>query len=162
MILRTIQQHDNAAIASVIRGALEDFGVNRPGTVYTDPTTDALYELFQTPGSIYFVAEDQGKILGGCGIFPTQGLPDGYAELVKLYVHRDYRGKGWGKVLLNQSIDAARNLGNTALYLESLPELNTAITLYEAVGFQQIDHRLGDSGHFSCDLWMVLNLRSHE
>jgi putative acetyltransferase len=155
---RLIQPEDNRELAAVIRGALEDFGVNKPGTVYTDPTTDALYELFQTPGSGYWVALDENRIIGGCGIFPTTGLPTGYGELVKLYLHRDYRGKGIGKQLLLKSFDLARELGYTQLYLESLPELNEAVHLYERVGFQQIPCRMGESGHFACDLWMTIHL----
>lgn len=155
---RFIQPEDNRELAAVIRGALEDFGVNKPGTVYTDPTTDALYELFQTPGSGYWVALDEDRIIGGCGIFPTIGLPEGYGELVKLYLHRDYRGKGIGKQLLLKSFDLAREMGYTHLYLESLPELNEAVHLYERVGFQQIPCRMGESGHFACDLWMAIQL----
>ena len=155
---RLIQLEDNRELAAVIRGSLEDFGVNKPGTVYTDPTTDALYELFQTPGSGYWVALDEDRIIGGCGIFPTIGLPEGYGELVKLYLHCDYRGKGIGKQLLLKSVDLARELGYTNLYLESLPELNKAIHLYEHVGFKQIPYRMGESGHFACDLWMTIRL----
>ena len=36
-------------LAQIIRTSLAEFGANKPGTVYFDPTTDALYELFQTP-----------------------------------------------------------------------------------------------------------------
>lgn len=47
MQIRQIKQEDNAELAGVIRNILEEHGVARPGTVYTDPTTDALFELFQ-------------------------------------------------------------------------------------------------------------------
>jgi putative acetyltransferase len=154
-IIRKIQPQDNVEIAAVIRAALEDFGVNRPGTVYTDPTTDALFELFQTPGSLYWILEVDNKLVGGCGIFPTQGLPAGYAELVKLYLKSSVRGQGFGRLLMEKSIESAKAMGYTHLYLESLPELNTAVGLYERVGFNQLPERMGDSGHFSCNLWMV-------
>jgi hypothetical protein len=36
--------------------------------------------------------------------------------------------------------------------------LNQAIHLYEKMGFIQRDSRLGDSGHFACNLWMTLDL----
>src|SRR4051794_13529884 len=90
---RTIQPADNAALAVIIRHSLAEFGADKPGTVFYDPSTDALYELFQAPGSVYFVAEDQGRLLGGAGIFPTSGLPEGVCELVKMYLHKDTRGK---------------------------------------------------------------------
>ena len=155
---RPIEIHDNAAIASVIRHSLEEFGVNKPGTVYTDPTTDHLYELFQKEGSCYWIVLNDDAIIGGCGIYPTEGLPNNCAELVKLYLNRDFRGSGIGKKLMELSINSAKELGYTSLYLESLPELNEAIHLYKKIGFNQRDSRLGDSGHFACNLWMTLDL----
>jgi len=52
----------------------------------------------------------------------------------------------------------ARELGYTQLYLESLPELGKAISLYEKTGFRRINKALGNSGHFGCDIWMVKDL----
>ena len=158
MNIRKIEPTDNKALAQIIRKSLEEFGVNQPGTVYTDPTTDALFELFQTPKSIYWVAEDQGELIGGCGIYPTNGLPSGYAELVKLYLAEKYRGKGMGKSLMLKSIESAREMGYSHLYLESLPELNQAVDLYHKVGFTSLDHSIGESGHFACNLWMEMKI----
>lgn len=152
--IRPIQPSDNSAIAAVIRKSLEEYGENKPGTVYTDPTTDALYELFEKTKSCYFVALDESKIIGGCGIYPTEGLPNGYGELVKLYLHKNYRGTGLGKKLMQKSIDEAKKMGYRALYLESIPALNSAVYLYEKMGFVKLDQRMGDSGHFACNLWM--------
>jgi putative acetyltransferase len=156
---RKIQQEDNPFMANVIRKALEEFGVARPGTVYTDPTTDALFELFKRPKSIYWIAEQNARIVGGCGIFPTEGLPEGYAELVKLYVAAEFRNAGFGHALMERSILSAEQFGYTHLYLETLPELNKAITLYERMGFEKLTHALGASGHFACDLWMTKKIK---
>ena len=75
--LRPVVFTDNQPLASLIRQVFREFRIDMPGTVYTDPTTDHLFELFQTPGSVYWVAEEDGTLLGGCGIFPTSGLPEG-------------------------------------------------------------------------------------
>ena len=155
---RQIQKADNLQMARVIRTVLEEFKVSQPGTVYTDPTTDCLYELFQKEGSIYWVAEKNGKPIGGCGIYPTIGLPKQYAELVKLYILTEFRGLGIGKGLMRKSIESAKEMGFKHLYLESLPELNSAIELYQKIGFKMIDKRLGESGHFACNLWMEMNI----
>jgi putative acetyltransferase len=71
--IRPIQPSDNAAMAVIVRTSLAEFGANKPGTVFYDPTTDALFELFQTAGSFYFIAEEDDRLLGGGGIFPTEG-----------------------------------------------------------------------------------------
>jgi putative acetyltransferase len=156
--IRAIAPEDNQAMAQVIRTALAEFGANKPGTVFFDPTTDALYELFRTPGSAYFVALDANQVIGGCGIFPTENLPEGTSELVKLYVNQSARGKGLGKLLLEKSMHWAKNNGYTQVYLESMPELSKAVSIYEKLGFKNLPGPLGNSGHDGCDIWMIKTL----
>jgi putative acetyltransferase len=157
-VFRKIEKRDNKEIADLIRSVFREFGIARPGTVYFDPTTDDLYTLFQKPGSIYWIAEDDGKIIGGCGIFSTENLPEGCGELVKLYLNPNYRNRGIGRQLMEISMESAKQLGYKQLYLESLPELDKAIRLYEKEGFRFINHKMGDSGHFGCNIWMLKDL----
>jgi putative acetyltransferase len=145
-------------LAKVIRGALTEFGANKPGTVDFDPTTDALYELFRTPGSYYYVATIDQQVVGGCGIFPTDNLPKGTCELVKLYLAKEARGTGLGKQLMEESMCWAKANGYTQVYLESMPELAKAVSIYEKVGFKSLDGPLGNSGHCGCDIWMLKEL----
>ncbi len=155
---RTIEKRDNREIAELIRTVFREFKIDRPGTVYFDPTTDNLFELFRMPGSEYWLAEENGVIIGGCGIYPTPGLPDGCAELVKFYLSETHRGKGIGWQLMEKSFGSAKQFGYNKLYLESLPELGKAISLYERAGFKNISGPLGNSGHFGCDIWMIRDL----
>ena len=158
MKFRTIEQRDNATIAKIIRSSLDSHGLGIPGTVYTDPTTDDLYTLFKNKDSIYYIAEEGGKVLGGCGLFPTKGLPDGYIELVKLYLSDEAKGQGLGEKLMRHCITWAKKKGYTHLYLETINELSSAIKLYKKLSFKHIDHPLGDSGHNACEIWMQLEV----
>ena len=158
IIIRQITATDNAALAAIIRTALEEFKANKPGTVYFDITTDNLFDVFKTAGSIYFVAEAQGIILGGAGIYPTQNLPHSTCELVKLYLSNAARGKGLGKLLMQKCFEAAKNLGYNNIYLETMPELNIAVPLYEKLGFAYLQAPLGSSGHTGCNIWMLKKL----
>jgi putative acetyltransferase len=156
--LRTLEEKDNREIAELIRTVFREFRIDKPGTVYYDPTTDDLFALFKKPGSIYWIAEEDGRIIGGCGLFATPGLPEGCAELVKLYLLPDMRGKGIGRMLMEKTFESARLLGYSRLYLESMPELSKAIGIYEKAGFKFIPSRMGNSGHFCCDIWMIKDL----
>lgn len=156
--IRPIRPADNAALAVIIRNALEEFGANHPGTVYYDASTDALYELFREPGSGYFVATNDEELLGGGGIFPTAGLPDDTCELVKMYLRPDARGTGLGKKLIETSLDFAKKSGYKNVYLETMPELKPALKVYEKFGFNYLNGPLGDSGHTGCTLWMSREL----
>src|SRR5689334_1257748 len=109
--IRLITPSDNVPLAKVVRGTMAEFGVNKPGTVFFDPTTDALYELFQAPGAIYFVAEMNGEILGGAGIYPTPGLPEKVCELAKMYLLPKARGHGLGRTLIEKCLAAAKEKG---------------------------------------------------
>lgn len=155
--LRPIAPADAAPLAHVIRDTLSEFGAAKPGTAYYDASTDHLPALFAaTPRSAYFVAEGaDGALLGGGGIFPTTGLPPDTVELVKLYLLPAARGLGLGKALIQQCLEAARAAGYTRVYLETTEELTQAIPLYEKLGFHYLDHALGESGHFGCQLWMI-------
>lgn len=156
--IRPIKEDDNVAIAALIRKVLTEFKRNQAGTVFTDPTTDNLFSLFITDDAVYWIAEEQGNILGGCGIYPTEGLPEGCAELVKFYLDPESRGKGIGKKLLEKSFESASAMGFHQLYLESFPEFTTAIALYEKYGFSYLSEALGNSGHFACNVWMLKDL----
>ena len=156
--VRAIKKEDNPEIAAIIRAVLTEFKANKPGTVYYDPTTDDLYHLFSKELSAYWVLTVDGKIVGGSGIFLTDGLPAGCCELVKLYLLPEARGKGNGKLLIEQCFDAARKAGFKQVYLETMPELKMAVGLYEHCGFEYLDGPLGNSGHFGCDLWMLKTL----
>ena len=90
---RPIEEKDNKEIADLIRGVFMEFNIHRPGPYILIPTTDNLFGLFRTPGSEYWIAEENGVIMGGCGVYPTPGLPEGCAELVKFYLSSGIQGQ---------------------------------------------------------------------
>lgn len=159
IIIREIQKKDNASIAKIIRNSLKEFGANKPGTVYYDDTTDHLFELFScAPKSHYFIAELNDTIVGGGGIYPTENLPVDTCELVKMYLSKDVRGIGLGKIMIEKCLNKAKEKGFTKVYLETMPELKQALKVYEKFGFKYLQTALGNSGHTGCDLWMLKEL----
>ena len=156
--LRSIEPGDNPVLAKIVRNTLAEFGANHPGTVYYDPTTDALYDLFQTKGAGYFVACIDNTVVGGAGIYPTDGLPADTCELVKMYLIPEGRGIGLGKTLIDKSLSFAKQLGYRQVYLETMPELKQALKVYEKFGFRYLDGPMGNSGHTGCSLWMLKTL----
>jgi len=157
-MIRHVEAKDNLSLARLIRKAFEEFDAPQKGTVYSDPTTDNLFLLFQTPGSVLWVAEIQNKVAGCCGIYPTEGLPEHCTELVKFYLAKEARGKGIGKALMQQCIDSAKKLSYTRLYLESLPQFSRAVGIYKKQGFIRLTQPLGKSEHKACTIWMLKEL----
>ena len=156
--IRKITEQDNPYIAAIIRSCLEEFGANKPGTVYFDESTDRLSSLFKHPKSHYFIAENDGQILGGGGIFPSDGLPANTCELVKMYLKPNVRGQGIGASLIQQCINVATIEGFKKIYIETMPELKQAIRVYEKFGFNYLENPLGNTGHFGCNVWMLRDI----
>ncbi|MDR6300941.1 GNAT family N-acetyltransferase [Mesonia maritima] len=155
MEIRKIKSTDNPAVTTLIKTVFEEYNAPKEGTVYSDADTNRLYEFFGIEKAELWVAETEGKIVGSCGVYPTEGLPEACAELVKFYIAKEARGKGLGKKLMEASIASALQFGYRELYLESLPEFSNAVSWYKKLGFKTLDARLGNSGHSSCNIWML-------
>ena len=153
--IRRIASFDNKDLATIIRNTLIEFGANKPGTVFYDVTTDHLFQLFQQPKSVYYVALQNNKVLGGGGIYPTDGLPADTCELVKMYLLPESRGLGLGRLLIEKCLQFAKEAGFKRVYLETMPELQNALKAYEKLGFTYLDKPIGQTGHFGCGLWMI-------
>lgn len=156
--IRDLRKEDNPLLAKIVKDTLAEFGANHPNTVYYDPTINTLFEVFQTPGSKYFLAEIDGEMVGGGGIYPTNGLDHDTCELVKMYLLPKARGHGLGRILIEKCIEAAREIGYKKIYLETMPELKQALNVYERFGFKYLNGPMGNSGHTGCSLWMLKEL----
>ena len=73
-----------------------------------------------------------------------------------MYLLPQARGLGLGKELINRSLAFARESGYKKIYLETMPELTQALSVYEKFGFKYLDGPMGNTGHFGCDRWMLL------
>jgi putative acetyltransferase len=153
--IRTIQQNDNLKLATMIREVFIEHDAPQQGTVFSDPTTDNLFELFQKENSILWVLEIEGKAVGCCGLFPTEGLDEKCVELVKFYISKEARGNGFGLELMNKCIESAIQMGYKSIYIESLPEYAKAVNMYLQTGFKQLNQSLGTSSHTACNLWFL-------
>ena len=157
-MIRPIKHRDQEAMAILIRSVFEEFGAPLVNTVYDDSRTWHIYDSLQGVNAGYWVIEDNDEILGGCGFFPTDGLPEGYAELVKFYLLPKARGKGYGSKIFSHVISETRKAGYTHLYIESFPEFSAAVNMYSRHGFKELPTRLGNSGHTATTIHMDLSL----
>lgn len=79
------------------------------------------------------VARDEGGAL--IGSVALKRLPDGAAELKRLYVRQAARGIGLGRMLAAAAVERARGLGYTVLRLDTLPAMEAARRIYRSLGF---------------------------
>ena len=158
IIIRKIKPEDNKRLAEIIREVLTEFGGNRQGTAYSDYYTDFMFQAYQSDREIYYVAEVNGRLVGGSGIKLLAGNKDNVCELQKLYINSDIRGLGIGKSLVQKCLEFAKKTAYDKCYLETFPNMDTAIGLYKKYGFKNLDKPLGDTGHGGCDVWLIRDL----
>ena len=158
IIIRKIEQKDNAEVASVIRSVLVEHNVPKVGTAYADASLDCMFETYSADNSAYFVVENNGKLIGGAGIAPLENGPADVAELQKMYFLPETRGTGIGAKMMETCLAFAKNAGFARCYLETMPYMEAAQKLYRKSGFEYLDAPMGDTGHNSCPVWMITNL----
>ena len=157
-IIREITADDNTKIAKAIRSVLIEYGVPKVGTAYADTILDTLSEAYNDEKSVYFVIEKDGEIFGGAGIKKLDNYEGNICELQKMYFMPEARGIGLGSKMMDICLEKAKNFGFEKCYLETLPYMEEARKLYRKVGFKDLDARMGDTGHYSCNLWMLKDL----
>lgn len=158
IVIRKIAPNDNVQLEQVIRACFPEFNIPLEGTAYSDEETKRMFESYQNDNDVYFVVEQNGQILGGGGVKPLKDFEATVCEIQKMYFSPIIRGKGYGKKLFKTCVEAAKNLGYKQCYLESAPQLKAAIHIYESEGFKHLDGPLGNTGHFSCGVWMIKDL----
>lgn len=153
MKIREIETRDNKQIEQVIRACLKEFGGDRSGLAWEDPHLGYLSEIYQGDRSRYWVIEQDGKVVGGCGIGPLERV-EGVCELQKMYCLPEIRGTGAAHQLMTTAMDFARTRYEQC-YIETLSNMEAANRFYQKYEFVALERPLGDTGHYSCDVWYL-------
>ena len=142
MKIRSATNLDGEAVTELVFEVLESYGL-QPDPGATDVDLSDIKSHYFDKGGHFDVLEDaDGKIIGTVGIYAMKGH---MCELRKMYLNPDYRGKGYGKMLLDHAIDKAKELGFTSMILETASALKEAINLYRKYGFKPYK-----ADHLSC------------
>jgi putative acetyltransferase len=153
--LRPATNADCEAVRSLVFTVLAEYHL-KPDPACTDADLHDIEESYFKRGGVFYVLEEKGgSIIGSYGLCPIAdcGLrivdldpgttmsqdtdaQSATCELRKMYLHRDYRGRGLGKRLLEHALAEARRLGFKRITLETASVLKEVIRLYEAYGFK--------------------------
>lgn len=158
LTFRPIEARDDAAMAEVIRNSFRENRIDHlEGVSLHDPELERLSDVYGEPGSGYWVAEAKGKIVGGGGFASLSG-EEGICEMQKLFFSSDVKGMGMGRRMIAFILSQAKAMGYQYCYLETLDELKDAVYLYKKFGFNFLNERLGNTGHHSCNVYMLKKL----
>lgn len=159
IVIREIRPEDNANVAQVIRKVLIEIGVPKIGTAYADEALDRMYENYNVPRADYFLVIEDEKILGCAGIAQLENYEGNVCELQKMYFLKEARGRGLGAQMMQVCLDRTKEYGYEKVYLETMPYMKSAQNLYKKSGFEYIDSPMGDTGHYSCKVWMLKDIQ---
>lgn len=117
------------------RALLREYGAGIAGTVCAEGfeeecnTVDATYG----PPTGRFLLLRIGSHPAGC--VGLQACASGVTEMKRLYVRPACRGRGLGRRLGETAVSMAREMGSSAVRLQTLPAMVVARRLYRAMGF---------------------------
>lgn len=88
------------------------------------------------PTGTFMVAEDAGVTIGCGGV---QRIDARTAEIKRMWIKQEWRGRGLGARLLATLERAARDLGHERVVLDTNGTLTEAVRMYERAGYRPID-----------------------
>lgn len=94
-------------------------------------SAESFLHMLEKEDTAYFVAEEDGQILGGCGLF----LIAGEGNITNVAVTPKARRRGVATGLLTYLLSEGDRVGLTAYTLEVRVSNRAAIALYEKFGF---------------------------
>jgi ribosomal protein S18 acetylase RimI-like enzyme len=95
----------------------------------------ALPGKYAPPTGAILLAHVHG-VVAGC--VAMRRLAASVGEMKRLWVRPSFRNCGIGKLLIDALIERARAAGYARLRLDTLPQMNTALLLYRALGFYEV------------------------
>ena len=116
---------------------------------------DPARAIIEPGGEILFARDTiSHEVLGTCALLRRD---DAVCELAKMAVSRAARGRGIGRLVGEEAVKTAREMGFMKLYLESNAVLSPALGLYRELGFVQMAFPY-DSDYSRADVYMELML----
>ena len=101
-----------------------------------DQEVEHLEEKYGRPSGRLYIAIYDGKV---AGCIALKKLDNDNCEMKRLYVRSEFRGEHIGFNLANKIIEEAKLIGYKSILLDTLPFLKSAIKMYKAIGFYEID-----------------------
>jgi putative acetyltransferase len=130
--LREAVAADAPAIRTVVLTVLAEYGLS-PSPSSTDADLDDIIGSYAGRGGLFRVIASSSDAVVGCGgLYPVDREE---AEIRKMYLLKEARGHGLGRMLLNDLIAAARERGFERVVAETASVLKEAIALYKSSGF---------------------------
>ena len=150
--IREAARGEEPSIRAVVFSVLEEYGLP-PDHSGTDADLDDVISNYAARGGCFRVVVSPENEIVGCGGFRPTNAEE--VEVRKMYLLRQARGRGFGRQLLCDFVEIARERGFKRVVLETASVLKEAIALYKQNGFVPLQR---DCLPSRCDQAYVLDL----
>jgi GNAT superfamily N-acetyltransferase len=152
--IREFREGDEPGIRDVIKGVFDEYGFTWEEGGYNNDTAEVRNYYHATGGGFWVLTEGE-RIIGTVGI---KGRTPAKCELYRLYLPKDQRGRGFGKLLYEFAQKAAREAGYVEMEIWSDKKLATAHQMYARSGAKPIGERICDDPDNSEEFGFLLAL----
>lgn len=131
--IRPATNSDRETVQEIIFFVLREYKL----PVEPDKTDSDLKDLeanYTVKGDFFGILEFEGKTIATLAV---SKISDEVCELRKMYMLPEFRGKGYGKLMVNYAIEHAKSKGFKKIELETASALKEAILLYQKTGFKR-------------------------
>lgn len=136
VVARTPAQIDEA------RAIFRDYAASLPVSLDFQHFDDELASLpgaYAEPDGLLLLAVVNGAVAGCVALRALSGVDEADAcEMKRLFVRPAYRGLGLGRILAQALVAHAREAGHSAMYLDTLDDMEVARELYASIGFVEV------------------------
>ena len=140
-VIREIaDDHDLGEVRRLVT-AHGDARADVPGVEYVYADAARMPGPYSPPRGGIWIAVANGK---GIGCVALRPMTAGAAEVKRMFVSEEWRGRGVGRALLETLIAAARTRGYSTLRLGTLADMVAAQGLYHSLGFTPIERYRDD------------------
>ncbi len=133
MVIRPAEADDSARILELVTAILSKEFPGDQAAYATDDLKNLL-ATYGGPGNSFFVAEENHKVIGTCGVKAENKQT---AILRRFFVDARYRDRGIGSGLLKEALAFCRTSGFREVVIRTSTRMEKAIRLCKQLGFRE-------------------------
>lgn len=118
-----------------------------------------LFSELSNPLSQWYFATERGRKLGylklNFGSAQTESFDHEAIELERIYVLREFHGKGYGQLLLNKAINLSKEYDANFLWLGVWEHNHKAVAFYKKNGFEVFGDHIFQLGNEPQTDWLM-------
>jgi putative acetyltransferase len=130
---RKARKGEESKIFELVKTVLADYQIVTNANTPDKDLSD-LDKLYFNSNGWFTVIEKDTEIIGSYGL---HRINSNICELRKMYLLTEYQGQGLGKLMMEDALKKAKELGYRQIVLESNKLLEKALNLYRKYGFAE-------------------------